>query len=84
MIDVLREMQKKKMMLVKASKTENIHKKEYDALTYVIEKQTPKKPNEGLFCPNCNGIDLWDSWGDELNYCGDCGQKLDWSESGDP
>ena len=29
MIDVLREMQKKKMMLVKASKAENIHKKEY-------------------------------------------------------
>ena len=50
-----------------------------------LEKQIPKKPEEirhfrmcnsyaGL-CPVCNG-----GANSEFQYCGDCGQKLDWSE----
>lgn len=50
-----------------------------------VEKQIPKKPKDiryfgeagyyiGL-CPSCNGGN-----NSEYQYCGDCGQKLDWSE----
>ena len=49
-----------------------------------LEKQIPKKPKEiryfrmcnyyaGL-CPVCNG-----GANSEIQYCGDCGQRLDWS-----
>ena len=49
-----------------------------------LEKQIPKKPEEiryfkicnyyaGL-CPVCSG-----GTNSEFQYCGDCGQKLDWS-----
>ena len=52
-------------------------------LMSIIEKQIPKKPDDGVFCPVCGGVNLWDSSSNGLNYCGDCGQKLDWSDSGD-
>ena len=45
-----------------------------------LEKQIAKKPNPDTkfygfgFCPNCNACFM-----DNLtNYCGNCGQKLDW------
>lgn len=56
-----------------------------------LEKQLPKKveyeggfSNNGLAryrmakCPTC---DRWYSNNDEVAYCPNCGQKLDWSES---
>lgn len=56
-----------------------------------LEKQLPKKveyeggfSNNGLVryrmakCPTC---DRWYSNNDEVAYCPNCGQKLDWSES---
>ncbi len=54
-----------------------------DIAIKAIEKQVPKKPDElrcfrtfhsyaGL-CPSCRG-----GVNSEFQYCGDCGQKLDW------
>lgn len=44
-----------------------------------IEKQIPKKPKDTdwLYCPSC-GIVL--DVIEQKNYCGDCGQKIDWSD----
>jgi hypothetical protein len=45
-----------------------------------LEKQIAKKPNPDTkfygfgFCPTCNACFLDNS----TNYCGNCGQKLDW------
>ena len=44
-----------------------------------LEKQIPKKPKsrEGTtysFCPCCDSNNLYE-------YCGDCGQALDWSDT---
>ena len=44
-----------------------------------FEKQTPKKPKERQgttysFCPCCNSNNIYE-------YCGDCGQKIDWSDT---
>jgi len=30
-------------------------------------------------CPSCDNEDtIWDIVGDGMNYCGECGQRLDW------
>ena len=30
-------------------------------------------------CPSCDNQDtIWDITGDGMNYCGECGQRLDW------
>lgn len=44
-----------------------------------LEKQIPKKPKDTdwLYCPSC-GIVL--DVIEQKNYCGDCGQKIDWSD----
>lgn len=44
-----------------------------------LEKQIPKKPKERQgttysFCPCCNSNNIYE-------YCGDCGQKNDWSDT---
>ena len=45
-----------------------------------LEKQIAKKPNPDTkfygfgFCPTCNACFMDNS----TNYCGNCGQKLDW------
>ena len=52
-----------------------------------LEKQIPKKVVEGkniYLCPNC-GANAETDCGDDmldyrLNYCDNCGQKLDWSD----
>ena len=49
------------------------------------KKQDPMKPirtEKSLYCPNCVH---WLSWGDAIpnewdNYCGICGQKIDWED----
>ena len=52
-----------------------------EAIIEALEKQVPKKPLpykgwEGK-CPTCSVIFIDRS----TNYCGNCGQKLDWGES---
>ena len=49
-------------------------------LKEAVERQVAKKPNPDTkfygygFCPTCNACFM-----DNLtNYCGNCGQKLDW------
>jgi DNA-directed RNA polymerase subunit RPC12/RpoP len=37
--------------------------------------------SEGIMykCPSCDNQDtIWDITGDGMNYCGECGQRLDW------
>lgn len=44
-----------------------------------LEKQIPKKPKGTcwLRCPSCDKmLDVWV----RKNYCGGCGQKIDWSD----
>jgi hypothetical protein len=43
-----------------------------------LEKRIPKKPKERQgttysFCPCCDSNNIYE-------YCGDCGQKIDWSD----
>lgn len=61
--------------------------KNIDLLQELVDKSTPMKPSlasttnvQGLAfrkytCPHCAGAMF-----NKLNYCYDCGQKLDWSE----
>lgn len=59
-----------------------------EALTIAIEAMKKQEPMKlvrkwkNLYCPNC---DQWILWDDVIpnktdNYCGICGQKLDWEE----
>ena len=53
-----------------------------------LEKQIPKEPEEQRYfrtfnqyaglCPSCRG-----GANSEFQYCGDCGQKLDWESGGE-
>ena len=52
-----------------------------------LEKQIPKKPlhmHKNYYCPICkeDGWMLWDNAipNDMDNYCGKCGQAIDWSD----
>ena len=55
-----------------------------------LDKQIPKKPlhmNKNYYCPICKE-DGWMLWDDAIpndmdNYCGKCGQAIDWSEQSD-
>ena len=56
-------------------------------LDEALEKQTPKKVVEkktwvgDYICPTCNAVFMTDKeglFGSRTNYCGNCGQKLDW------
>lgn len=44
-----------------------------------LEKQIPEKPKEDgwLYCPICGRDVLMD----RFDYCPDCGQALDWSDT---
>lgn len=51
----------------------------FEKVKKAVEKQEPKKPKarEGTtysFCPCCGSNNLYE-------YCGDCGQALDWSDT---
>lgn len=64
---------------------------EYDFIKNALEKQIPKKPKnqrlaEGILgdngiyagnCPSCEEKVIGNYYGE---YCGCCGQRLDWSE----
>lgn len=55
-----------------------------------LEKQIPKKPlhmHKNYYCPVCKE-DGWILWDDAIpndmdNYCGKCGQAIDWSDIND-
>lgn len=52
-----------------------------------VDKQIAKKPlggtdidgNQYLICPECSQIVAADIIDYKVNYCPDCGQKIDWS-----
>ena len=54
-----------------------------------LEKQIPKKPlhmHKNYYCPICKE-DGWMLWDDAIpndmdEYCGKCGQAIDWSDCG--
>ena len=51
-----------------------------------LEKQTPKKPVYGaanIKCPNCGATLLYYFYSFKIDYCDECGQRLDWSEEND-
>ena len=55
-----------------------------------LERQIPKKPlhmHKNYYCPVCKE-DGWILWDDAIpndmdNYCGKCGQTIDWSDIND-
>ena len=58
-----------------------------DMAINALEKQIPKKPlhmHKNYYCPICkeNGWMLWDDAipNDMDEYCGKCGQAIDWSD----
>lgn len=69
---------------------DEIYRKDIEALkkaVEVLEKQIPKKPIDGIdfanneykICCECSAIVQDGEW--KANYCPDCGQALDWSDS---
>ena len=72
---------------------QNADKIEYEQALYdgaqALEKQIPKKvilgydERDSICCPNCKGeiaeMDDYDYY--KHNYCPDCGQALDWSDT---
>ena len=51
-----------------------------------LEKQIPKKPVYGaanIKCPNCGATLLYYFHSFKIDYCNECGQRLDWSEEND-
>lgn len=51
-----------------------------------LEKQIPKKPVYGaanIKCPNCGATLLYYFHSFKIDYCDECGQRLDWSEEND-
>ena len=51
-----------------------------------LERQIPKKPVYGaanIKCPNCGATLLYYFYSFKIDYCDECGQRLDWSEEND-
>ena len=51
-----------------------------------LERQIPKKPIYGaanIKCPNCGATLLYYFYSFKIDYCDECGQRLDWSEEND-
>ena len=51
-----------------------------------LERQIPKKPVYGaanIKCPNCGATLLYYFHSFKIDYCDECGQRLDWSEEND-
>lgn len=47
-----------------------------------LEKQIPKRVRRDKYglglCPNCGQLGVYDVEANELDYCSDCGQAIDW------
>lgn len=63
-----------------------------DEIKELLDKETPMKPIVKTRCGNCESNKileyLTDDYGDldyilYYKYCGDCGQRVDWSENND-
>ena len=67
---------------------EEIYRKDIEALKKALElfeKQVPKKPKKGV-CPNCSSRHVYAATltkAECFEFCGDCGQALDWSVEND-
>ena len=51
-----------------------------------LERQIPKKPVYGaanIKCANCGATLLYYFYSFKIDYCDECGQRLDWSEEND-
>ena len=67
----------------------NPYKESAECSIIALKKQIPKRPNRneyGYFiCPTCNSDDdslMYDSnYAERYNYCHECGQALDWSDT---
>lgn len=62
----------------------DIEKIEPNMVSYILNKQIPKSPYIDfniLACPNCgSGEYLHNEDGNPQQYCGQCGQAIDWEE----
>ena len=77
------------LVLERASGKSTLELNRIEALSKAVEaleKQIPKKPlhmHKNYYCPICKegGWILWDDAipNDMDNYCGKCGQAIDWS-----
>ena len=81
------------LVLERASDKSTLERSRIEALSKAveaIEKQIPKKPlhmHKNYYCPICKE-DGWILWDDAIpndmdNYCGKCGQAIDWGEQSD-
>lgn len=81
------------LVLERASGKLTLERSRIEALSKAIEaieKQIPKKPlhmHKNYYCPVCKE-DGWMLWDDAIpndmdNYCGKCGQAIDWSDIND-
>lgn len=81
------------LVLERASGKSTLEHSRIEALSKAveaIEKQIPKKPlhmHKNYYCPICKE-DGWILWDDAIpndmdNYCGKCGQAIDWSDIND-
>ena len=81
------------LVLERASGKSTLERSRIEALSKAveaIEKQIPKKPlhmHKNYYCPICKE-DGWILWDDAIpndmdNYCGICGQAIDWGEQSD-
>lgn len=65
----------------KAGKDHELFMEGYKAGLQENQKETPKKPTEdvlGYKCPVC-GKSVW-GLVSKMQYCGECGNKMDWSD----
>ncbi len=58
---------------------------EIEVAISALKKQIPKRPrvddDSWYCCPRCDEtFSMWDKLSRRLLYCGNCGQKLDWSK----
>jgi len=77
-------------MISKVEEATNAIKVSIEWFTKAIPKKVKREAyeinNGGLLsegnifrCPCCDNQDtIWDITGDGMNYCGECGQKLNW------
>ena len=47
----------------------------------LVDKETPKKLQNDYYCPYCTSrVKEYNLSNDRNDYCGQCGQALDWSD----
>lgn len=52
-----------------------------DVSMELLDKATPKQLENDYYCPNCTSrVKEYNPSNDRNDYCGQCGQALDWSD----